>query len=80
MAVTVLTWYLVLTMDANKYIGPLHEAHCKSAAVHLQEAGVVCKEPDYMYACEMPGQPGTFTICPHFRFPEVTIRQKGDKQ
>lgn len=66
-----MTWYLVM---ANLYLGPLSETQCQMSATYLREAGVMCKQADYMYACAVDGRPGTFTACPHFTYPEITIK------
>lgn len=66
-----LTWYLFMF---NLYIGPMHESSCNMAAATLKSEGVVCMQADYVTACPVPNYPNVYTICPHFIFPEVTIK------
>lgn len=67
-----MTWYLVM---ASMYIGPFDEIACKRAAVELLQQAQ-CKESDYTYVCDINGRPGTYTICPHFAYPQITIKNK----
>ena len=77
--VAALTWYIVL-IGGSQYIGPMNEDRCKAAAMHLQDDGYVCRQPSFTYACQVPGIYGANTICPHFDFSAVTIKQKDNKQ
>jgi hypothetical protein len=63
-------WYLVM---GSSYLGPFNEIACKRAAVELMNEAQ-CKQADYFMACSVDGRPGTYTACPHFTYPEITIR------
>ncbi len=64
-----MTWYLVM---AGLFIGPFEEHACKQASYYVPPA--MCKQADYLYACDVDGKPGTYTTCPHFTYPQVTIK------
>lgn len=68
-------WFLVF-MSGVQFIGPLPQASCQMAAADLRAAGVVCREVSAMKACPVPGYPegSTFTACPVFDFPKVTVK------
>lgn len=66
-----LSWYLVSIATMN-YVGPYSETSCKMAVVHLQNT--MCKQADYGMVCPVPDRPNTYTTCPHFTFPEVTVK------
>lgn len=65
-----MTWYLVMI---GMYIGPFPEESCKRAAVELMQQAQ-CKQADYAYACPVDNKPGFSTICPHFTYPQVTVK------
>lgn len=66
-------FYLVM-IATGAYIGPLPEAACGMAAASLRDSGVVCRRADYLYACAIDGRPGSYAACPHFDFPQVTVK------
>jgi len=65
-------WFLV-TIGTSNWIGPVDEESCKLAVQHLQSVAI-CKEADYMMACAVDDRPGSYMACPHFTYPEVTIK------
>jgi hypothetical protein len=67
-------WFLVM-IGGSQYIGPMSMESCQKAAVALQGEGIICRQPNMMMACGVDGRPGTFTTCPVFDFPQVTLRR-----
>lgn len=67
-----ISFYLV--MMAGNYIGPLPQLPCQNAAMLLSPYGVVCKQADYAQICIVPDHPNSYQSCPHFTFPQVTIK------
>lgn len=71
-----MSWYLFL-IATQAYLGPMTEPSCRMAVVPLREYGIVCKQATSSYFCEIPGKPGTGTVCPKFEdLPQVTIKEK----
>lgn len=65
-------WFLV--GFAGQYIGPMAQPSCQQAAVALRGEGIVCRQASAMTACPVPGKTGTYTACPIFDFPQVTVK------
>ena len=72
MAQALISWFIVAIGTSN-WIGPMDEGSCKLAVQHLQSLAI-CKQSDYMMACAVDGKPGSYIACPHFTYPEVTIK------
>lgn len=66
-------WFLV-TIGGGQYIGPLPAPECAYAAAILRERGVVCRMASKMTACPVPGTVNSYTACPVFDFPHVTVK------
>jgi hypothetical protein len=66
-------WFLV-SIATSQYIGPIPAQECATAAAVLQNVGVHCRPAVAMTACAVDGRPGTYTSCPVFDFPQVTVK------
>jgi hypothetical protein len=66
-------WFLVM-IGGQQYVGPLGAESCQNAARALQGEGVVCRQPTATTACRVDGLLATYTLCPVFNFPQVTIK------
>jgi hypothetical protein len=56
---------------ASLYIGPFTEDSCKRAEHYIP---AMCKQAEYLYACNVDGKPWVYTTCPHFTYPEIKIK------
>lgn len=70
-------WFLV-TIGGFQHLGPMSQQSCQLAADILQREGIVCRQPNAMTACPVPGMPATYTSCPVFDFPSVVVKEMSE--
>lgn len=66
--------YFLVQIATGQFIGPMESSACAEAGRALASRGITCRVPSSLYACDVPGHPGSYTTCPHFDVPHVTVK------